>query len=82
MTCSAQPVPLETSKSRNYVVASNTGAQRNNGNAEVTIDPTGPHRHVIDLMTPGTGPEGFAIAANGKWAATPLIEGSGAKPSD
>jgi hypothetical protein len=33
-------------------------------------------------MSPGTGPEGFAIAPNGRTAATPLIEGSGAKPSD
>ena len=48
----------------------------------MTIDPTGPHPHVIGLMSPGTGPEGFAIAANGKWAAAPLIGGSGAKPSD
>jgi 6-phosphogluconolactonase (cycloisomerase 2 family) len=33
-------------------------------------------------MSPGTGPEGFTISPNGKWAATPLIEGSGSKPSD
>ena len=64
-----------------YVIASNTGAQGINGDAEVVIDATGPHPHVVDLMTPGTGPEGFAIAPNGKWAATPLIMGSGAKPS-
>lgn len=76
------PYNIDITPNGKYVVASNTGAQRNNGDAEVTIDPTDPHPHVIDLMTPGTGPEGFAIAANGKWAATPLIQGSGAKASD
>ena len=33
------------------------------------------------ITAPGTGAEGFAIAPNGKWAVTPLIEGSGATPS-
>jgi 6-phosphogluconolactonase (cycloisomerase 2 family) len=37
---------------------------------------------VIDIMSPGNGAEGFAIAPNGKTAATPLILGSGAKPND
>ena len=41
-----------------------------------------PHPHVVNLMTPGTGPEGFAISPNGRTAATPLIRGSGAKPTD
>ena len=63
------------------MIASNTGAQGINGDAEVVIDATGPHPHVVALMSPGTGAEGFAISPNGKWAATPLIEGSGAKPS-
>ena len=76
------PYNIDITPNGKYVVASNTGAQRNNGDAEVTIDPTGPHPHVVELMTPGSGPEGFTIAANGKWAATPLIEGSGAKSSD
>jgi DNA-binding beta-propeller fold protein YncE len=76
------PYNIDITPDGKYVVASNTGAMRNNGDAEVTIDPSGPHPHVIDLMTPGNGPEGFAIAPNGKWAAAPLIGGSGAKPSD
>jgi DNA-binding beta-propeller fold protein YncE len=76
------PYNIDITPDGKYVVASNTGAMRNNGDAEVTIDPTGPHPHVIDLMTPGNGPEGFAISPNGKWAAAPLISGSGAKPSD
>jgi len=37
---------------------------------------------VIDLMSPGSGAEGFAVAPNGKTAATPLLSGTGAKPSD
>jgi hypothetical protein len=36
----------------------------------------------VDIMTPGTGPEGLAIAPNGKIAATPLLLGSGAKAGD
>ena len=46
------------------------------------IEATGPHPHVVDVMAPGTGPEGFAIAPNGKIAATPLLLGTGAKDSD
>ena len=46
-----------------------------------TIAATGPHPHVADLMSPGNGPEGFAIAPNGKWAVAPLLLGSGAKPT-
>jgi DNA-binding beta-propeller fold protein YncE len=76
------PYNIDVTPDGRYVVASNTGAQKNNADAEVIIDPTGPHPHVVALMSPGTGPEGFAIAPNGRTAATPLIEGSGAKPSD
>ena len=75
------PYNIDVTPDGKYVIASNTGAQSLNGDAEVVIDATGPHPHVVDLMSPGTGPEGFAIAPNGKWAATPLIMGSGAKPS-
>ena len=55
---------------------------KNNADAEVIIDATGPHPHVIDIMSPGNGPEGFAISPNGKLAITPLLLGSGAKDSD
>jgi DNA-binding beta-propeller fold protein YncE len=75
------PYNLDVTPDGKYVVVSNTGAQGINGDAEATIDPTGPHPHVIALMTPGNGPEGFAISPNGRWAAAPLIEGSGSKPS-
>jgi DNA-binding beta-propeller fold protein YncE len=76
------PYNIDITPDGKYLIASNTGAQKNNADAEVIIDPTGPHPHVIDLMSPGTGPEGFAISPNGKIAATPLLLGSGAKPGD
>lgn len=76
------PYNIDITPDGKYVIASNTGAGKNNGDAEVIIDATGPHPHVIDLMSPGTGPEGFAISPNGKWAITPLLLGSGAKQAD
>jgi DNA-binding beta-propeller fold protein YncE len=76
------PYNIDITADGKYVIASNTGAQKNNGDAEVVIAATGPHPHVVDIMSPGNGPEGFAISPNGKWAATPLLLGSGAKDSD
>jgi len=76
------PYNIDITPDGKYVVASNTGAMKNNADAVVVIEATGPHPHVIDIMTPGNGPEGFAIAPNGKWAATPLLLGTGAKGSD
>jgi DNA-binding beta-propeller fold protein YncE len=76
------PYNIDITPDGKYVIASNTGAQKNNADAEVIIAATGPHPHVIDLMSPGTGPEGFAISPNGKWAITPLLLGSGAKSGD
>lgn len=76
------PYNVDVTADGKYAVVSNTGAMKNNGDAEVVIEATGPHPHVIDLMTPGNGPEGFAIAPDGKTAAAPLLLGSGAKDSD
>jgi DNA-binding beta-propeller fold protein YncE len=76
------PYNIDITPDGKYVIASNTGAQKNNGDAEVIIEAIGAHPHVIDIMSPGTGPEGFAISPNGKWATTPLLRGSGAKPGD
>jgi DNA-binding beta-propeller fold protein YncE len=76
------PYNIDITPDGKYVIASNTGAQKNNGDAEVVIAATGPHPHVIDIMSPGNGPEGFAISPSGKWAITPLLLGSGAKASD
>jgi DNA-binding beta-propeller fold protein YncE len=76
------PYNIDITADGKYVVASNTGAKANNADAEVTIEATGPHPHVVEVMAPGTGPEGFAIAPNGRIAATPLLLGTGAKDSD
>jgi DNA-binding beta-propeller fold protein YncE len=76
------PYNIDITPDGKYVIASNTGAGKSNGDAEVVIDATGPHPHVIDILSPGNGPEGFAISPNGKWAAAPLLLGSGAKASD
>jgi len=76
------PYNIDITPDGKYVIASNTGAQKNNADAEVIIEATGPHPHVIDLMTPGIGPEGFAIAPDGKTAAAPLLLGTAAKESD
>jgi DNA-binding beta-propeller fold protein YncE len=76
------PYNIEVTPDGKYAIVSNNGAGKNNGDAEITIEATGPHPHVIDIMSPGVGAEGFAIAPNGKTAATPLLLGSGAKPDD
>ena len=75
------PYNIDVTPDGKVRVASHTGAQGINADAEVSIDTSGAHPHVADIMAPGTGAEGFAISPNGKWAVTPLIEGSGAKPS-
>jgi DNA-binding beta-propeller fold protein YncE len=74
------PYNIDITPDGKYVVSSHTGARGLNADAEVTIDTSGAHPHVVDIMAPGTGAEGFAISPNGKWAITPLIEGSSAKP--
>jgi DNA-binding beta-propeller fold protein YncE len=75
------PYNIDMTPDGKYAIASNTGAGANHADAEVTIEATGPHPHVVDLMSPGNGPEGFVIAPNGKWAVAPLLLGTGAKQS-
>jgi DNA-binding beta-propeller fold protein YncE len=53
------PYNIDVTPDGKYVIASNTGAGKNNADAEVVIEATGPHPHVIDVMSPGTGPEGL-----------------------
>jgi DNA-binding beta-propeller fold protein YncE len=74
------PYNIDVTPDGKYVVSSHTGAHGINADAEVTIDTAGAHPHVVDITAPGSGAEGFAISPNGKWAVTPLIEGSGTKP--
>ena len=76
------PYNVDVTPDGKYAIASNTGAGKNNADAEVVIEATGPHPHVIDVMSPGTGPEGFAISPNGKIAAAPLLLGTGANEGD
>lgn len=76
------PYNIDITPDGRYVIASNTGAMRNNGDALVTIEATGPHPHVVDITSPGTGPEGFVISPDGKWAAAPLLMGTVGKAGD
>jgi DNA-binding beta-propeller fold protein YncE len=76
------PYNIDITSDGRYVIASSTGAGKNNADAETVIEAMGPHPHVVDVMAPGNGPEGMAIAPNGKIMATALILGSGAKDSD
>src|ERR1700743_2945940 len=55
------PYNIDVTHDGKYAIASNTGAGKNHADAEVIIEATGAHPHVVDVMTPGTGPEGFAI---------------------
>ena len=75
------PYNIDVTPDGKFAVSSHTGAMGINADAEVTVDTSGPHPHVVAITAPGTGAEGFAISPNRKWAVTPLIEGSGAKPS-
>jgi DNA-binding beta-propeller fold protein YncE len=75
------PQNIDVTPDGKYAVSSHTGAMGINADAEVSIDTSGAHPHVADIMAPGTLAEGFAISPNGKWAVTPLIEGSAARPS-
>jgi len=76
------PYNVDITPDGHYAIVSNTGAQANNGDAVVVIEATGPHPHVVRIMSPGNGPEGFAISPDGRWAVTPLLLGSGARDSD
>jgi DNA-binding beta-propeller fold protein YncE len=76
------PYNIDITPDGRYAVSSHTGARGINADAEVSIDTSGAHPHVVDITAPGTGAEGFAISPNGKWAVTPLIEGSGTKPGE
>jgi DNA-binding beta-propeller fold protein YncE len=76
------PYNVDVTPDGKYALVSNTGAMKNNADAIVVIEATGPHPHVADIMTPGSGPEGFAIAPDGQWAAALLLLGTTARDSD
>ena len=64
------------------MLAANTGVSAGHADTITVIDATANPPRAIDHVTVGDGPEGFAISPDGKWAATPLLLGSSAKPSD
>jgi DNA-binding beta-propeller fold protein YncE len=76
------PYNVDVTPNGKFAIVSTTGAGKNNGDTMAVIDATGPHPHTIGLITPGTGPEAFAISPDGKWAAAALLVGSGAKPNE
>lgn len=76
------PYNVDVTPTGKFVLAATTGAGKNNGDAMVVIEAGGPHPHVVDIMTPGTAPEGFAISPDGKWVVAALLLGTGAKQSD
>ena len=76
------PYNIDSTPDGRYVIASATGGGKNNADMETVIEAVGPHPHVVGVMAPGNGPEGVAIAPNGRTMAAALILGSGAKDSD
>ena len=76
------PYNVDVSPDGKFAVVSCTGAGGTNADALVVIDTAGPRPHVVNITTPGNGPEGFAISPNGKWLVTLLLLGSGAKHDD
>ena len=73
---------LDVTPDGHYVLAANTGVSAGHADTITVIDATANPPRAIDHVTVGDGPEGFAISPDGKWAATPLLLGSSAKPSD
>src|SRR4029077_12088850 len=76
------PYNIEITPNGKFVIVSTTGAGKNNGDTMAVIDASGPHPHTVFVMSPGTGPEGFAISPDGKFVAAALLLGSGAKQAD
>jgi len=76
------PYNVDITPNGKFAIVSTTGAGRNNGDVLAVIDTGGPHPHTVDFMSPGNGPEGFAISPDGKWVAAALLLGSGARQSD
>ena len=59
----------------------NNGVRGNNGSITV-FDARGPHPRVVDTLAIGDGPEGFAVAPDGKSAVVILLHGSTSGPSE
>ncbi len=76
------PDNIDVTPDGKYAVVTTVGAGGANSDAIVVMDAADPHPHVVDMITAGNGPEGFAIAPNGKWVVAALLLGSGNKQSD
>ena len=76
------PYNVDVSPNGKFAIVSHLSVSKNNADVMTVIDPTGPHPHVVGGVLPGKGPEGFAISPDGKWVATALLLGSGARPGD
>ena len=76
------PYNIDITPNGKFAIVSTTGAGKNNGDMMAAIDTSGPHPHVVSMMTPGNGPEAFAISPDGKYVAAALLLGSGAKQND
>jgi DNA-binding beta-propeller fold protein YncE len=82
MPVAFNPYNVDITPNGKFAIVSTTGAGKNNGDTIAVIDTSGLHPHVIYVMTPGTGPEAFAISPDGKWVAAALLLGSAAKQGD
>jgi DNA-binding beta-propeller fold protein YncE len=76
------PYNVDVTPNGKYAVVSSTGAGGKNADALTVIDAGAQRSQVVALTTAGTGPEGFAISPNGRWAVTPLLLGSSFKHDD
>ena len=75
------PYNLAFTPDGKHVIAVNNGSNNGGVDTLAAIVATGSHPYVVDILAVGVGPEGFAIAPDGKWAVVPLLLGSTAKRS-
>ena len=76
------PYNVDITPNGKFAIVSATGPGKNNASMITIIDTAGPHPHVVNVVAPGAGAEGFAISPDGKWVAVALLAGSSAKQSD
>lgn len=76
------PYNIDITPNGRFAIVSATGPGKNHASAIALIDTAGAHPRVANIVSPGAGPEGFAISPDGKWVAVALLAGSAAKQSD
>ena len=82
MSAGFNPYNVDITPNGRWAFVSANGATGSNVDALTVIEAGGPHPHVAGLTTVGRGPEGFALSPDGRWAAIPLLLGSGDKQKD